>query len=220
MHIGYSFAVLAEVTFEILSLYWIQKKHLVLSVKLGCGGFELKYPVFHCRHLFHKSCVDPWLLDHRTCPMCKMNILKALGIPVSTRRAAAWGRRGTPATWMYPQPFACLFSSSSSCHVIDLFIDLLREEQAEIFDSTFLLHPTSISKEECLYGGQLGVGICGSGCLLCGAEDCLLVFWWIYRFFQMAFVCVLNRNWIYFFNHALNSNLKAEGLQIKFSLLY
>lgn len=34
------------------------------------------------RHIFHKSCVDPWLLDHRTCPMCKMNILKALGIPV------------------------------------------------------------------------------------------------------------------------------------------
>lgn len=38
-----------------------------------------------CRHLFHKSCVDPWLLDHRTCPMCKMNILKALGIAVSLR---------------------------------------------------------------------------------------------------------------------------------------
>lgn len=38
---------------------------------------------FSSRHLFHKSCVDPWLLDHRTCPMCKMNILKALGIAVS-----------------------------------------------------------------------------------------------------------------------------------------
>lgn len=37
--------------------------------------------ILPCRHLFHRTCVDPWLLDHRTCPMCKMNILKALGIP-------------------------------------------------------------------------------------------------------------------------------------------
>jgi len=35
-----------------------------------------------CKHIFHKSCVDPWLLDQRTCPMCKMDILKFYGLVV------------------------------------------------------------------------------------------------------------------------------------------
>src|SRR6185437_2787345 len=43
-----------------------------------------------CRHIFHKSCVDPWLLEHRTCPMCKSDILKAFGYHVSMS-----GRRRT-----------------------------------------------------------------------------------------------------------------------------
>lgn len=28
-----------------------------------------------CKHLFHKVCVDPWLLEKRTCPLCKKNIV-------------------------------------------------------------------------------------------------------------------------------------------------
>ncbi|KAF5300013.1 hypothetical protein FQR65_LT09269 [Abscondita terminalis] len=32
-----------------------------------------------CQHEFHKSCIDPWLLEHRTCPMCKMDILRHYG---------------------------------------------------------------------------------------------------------------------------------------------
>ncbi|XP_042861480.1 RING finger protein 150-like isoform X2 [Penaeus japonicus] len=36
-----------------------------------------------CKHEFHKSCVDPWLLEHRTCPMCKMDILKFYGYVLS-----------------------------------------------------------------------------------------------------------------------------------------
>ncbi|XP_036596309.1 E3 ubiquitin-protein ligase RNF128 [Trichosurus vulpecula] len=36
--------------------------------------------ILTCNHLFHKTCIDPWLLEHRTCPMCKCDILKALGV--------------------------------------------------------------------------------------------------------------------------------------------
>uniref|UniRef100_A0A914W605 RING-type domain-containing protein n=1 Tax=Plectus sambesii TaxID=2011161 RepID=A0A914W605_9BILA len=41
-----------------------------------CGDIVRVLP---CRHVFHKTCVDPWLLEHRTCPMCKSDILKAFG---------------------------------------------------------------------------------------------------------------------------------------------
>ncbi|XP_009953680.1 PREDICTED: E3 ubiquitin-protein ligase RNF128, partial [Leptosomus discolor] len=39
--------------------------------------------ILTCNHIFHKKCVDPWLLEHRTCPMCKCDILKVLGIEMN-----------------------------------------------------------------------------------------------------------------------------------------
>ncbi|XP_051976501.1 E3 ubiquitin-protein ligase RNF128-like [Xyrauchen texanus] len=36
--------------------------------------------ILTCNHYFHNSCIEPWLLEHRTCPMCKCDILKALGV--------------------------------------------------------------------------------------------------------------------------------------------
>jgi len=35
------------------------------------------------RHIYHKGCIDPWLIEHRTCPICKLDILHAYGMHVS-----------------------------------------------------------------------------------------------------------------------------------------
>ncbi|AWP01361.1 putative E3 ubiquitin-protein ligase RNF128-like [Scophthalmus maximus] len=43
--------------------------------------------VLTCDHIFHKACIEPWLLEKRNCPMCKCDILKALGIEDETKES-------------------------------------------------------------------------------------------------------------------------------------
>ncbi|KAM5237665.1 E3 ubiquitin-protein ligase ZNRF3 [Ctenodactylus gundi] len=42
-------------------------------------GEELR--VIPCTHRFHRKCVDPWLLQHHTCPHCRHNIIEQKGNP-------------------------------------------------------------------------------------------------------------------------------------------
>ncbi|EPQ20649.1 Zinc/RING finger protein 3 [Myotis brandtii] len=47
-------------------------------------GEELR--VIPCTHRFHRKCVDPWLLQHHTCPHCRHNIIGvgASGVEVTS----------------------------------------------------------------------------------------------------------------------------------------
>ncbi|XP_029354946.1 E3 ubiquitin-protein ligase RNF128-like [Echeneis naucrates] len=45
--------------------------------------------VLTCDHIFHKTCIEPWLLERRTCPMCKCDILKALGVEEETKESGS-----------------------------------------------------------------------------------------------------------------------------------
>lgn len=34
-----------------------------------------------CNHAFHIQCIDTWLHSHSTCPLCRVNIVLAAGLP-------------------------------------------------------------------------------------------------------------------------------------------
>ena len=36
-----------------------------------------------CLHVFHRKCIDHWLLTRRKCPLCNLNIIRHFGMNTS-----------------------------------------------------------------------------------------------------------------------------------------
>ncbi|MGH0161702.1 UNVERIFIED_CONTAM: hypothetical protein FKN15_041405 [Acipenser sinensis] len=70
--------------------------------------------ILTCNHLFHKTCIDPWLLEHRTCPMCKCDILKALGIEQPDDEEASEPVQSVPVLSSAPLPTEDSLSETAS----------------------------------------------------------------------------------------------------------
>ncbi|KAM9846599.1 E3 ubiquitin-protein ligase RNF43 [Aulostomus maculatus] len=57
--------------------------------------------IISCAHEFHKDCVDPWLLQHRTCPLCMHNIMGTERLPQRNRL-----QQSQEQGFLHPQPYS------------------------------------------------------------------------------------------------------------------
>ncbi|XP_035884256.1 E3 ubiquitin-protein ligase RNF149 isoform X2 [Phyllostomus discolor] len=93
------FVAIAFITMMIISLAWLIfyyiRRFLYTGSQFGSQGIDVDAEncavcienfkvkdiirILPCKHIFHRMCIDPWLLDHHTCPMCKLDVIKALG---------------------------------------------------------------------------------------------------------------------------------------------
>ncbi|XP_030009059.1 LOW QUALITY PROTEIN: E3 ubiquitin-protein ligase RNF43 [Sphaeramia orbicularis] len=70
--------------------------------------------IISCAHEFHKDCVDPWLLQHRTCPLCMHNIM---GTERQTQRRLQQSPDQTQG-FLHPQAYSSPHSHALSQHAI------------------------------------------------------------------------------------------------------
>nr|XP_015817278.2 E3 ubiquitin-protein ligase RNF43 [Nothobranchius furzeri] len=71
--------------------------------------------IISCAHEFHRECVDPWLLQHRTCPLCMRNIM---GTERQAQRTRPQQSSEQSQRFLHPQPYSTPHSHLFPQHAI------------------------------------------------------------------------------------------------------
>lgn len=74
------------------------RNHEETCCAICIDNFEAGVEVRHltCGHPYHKKCIDPWLMEKGTCPQCKVDVLKQLGLRDSDTFAEPPSEAPTP----------------------------------------------------------------------------------------------------------------------------
>jgi hypothetical protein len=98
-----SFSFCLWILGKVLNIYmnaatWaLQSKHLSWTCRCSICLAHYSSPEILCRiptcgHIFHVACLDSWLQQHRSCPLCKISVQSTIGVsladPVTARSGA------------------------------------------------------------------------------------------------------------------------------------
>ena len=121
--------------------------------------------------MYHRACIDPWLLKHRSCPLCKQNVLIACGLPLRDEDIDYCSATTSEANSIFSLSSSSPSSTNSNVISLGFFMNLLfcrcqlrhrRRQHNHLFNQDFdhgiRRHSSSLDEISVPSGGSCGDG--------------------------------------------------------------